>query len=278
MTTQAPTTEQIRNGWDSIAPGFDEYVTPRTMRLAQAVLSQLDIRPGTRLLDVGAGSGALAIPAARQGARVLAVDIAATMIERLRARAIAEGLADLEGRVADGRALEIDDDTFDVAVSLNGVSLFPDLAGGLAELVRVTKPGGKVALAAFGPPGKAEFLGFVMAAMRAALPGFTPPPADPPPLPFQVADPQVLHRKLSEAGLGAVTVEPVTWDMHFDSVAEFWHTFTSGNPVWAGLVANLDDAQRAQVRQVLEGMFRERSDGDQGATLHTEINLGVGTK
>lgn len=277
-TTQAPTQEQIRAGWEAVAAGFDEYVTPQTLRLATQLLGGLDIGPGTRLLDVAAGSGALAIPAARRGSRVLAVDIAPTMIERLRARAEAEQLSDLEARVMDGQALELPDDTFDVSVSLNGVSLFPDLAGGLAELVRVTKPGGRVLVAGFGPLPQAEFLGYFFGAMRAAVAGFTPPPADPPPLPFQVADRQRLHRVLTGAGLRDVTVEPATWEMRFDSAAHFWTTFTSGNPVWRQLAGGLSDAQQAEVQRVLDGMFRERSGGTPAVTLPTAINVGLGTK
>ena len=74
----------------------------------------------------------------------------------------------------DGHALELEDDTFDVSASQLGVSLFPNLQRGLRELVRVTKPG-RVLIVAFGPPQKAEFFGFFLAAMQAVVPGFTGP-------------------------------------------------------------------------------------------------------
>lgn len=278
MTTEAPTRDQIRAAWDAIATGFDEIVTPQTLRLGEDLLRRVELAPGTTLLDVGAGSGALAVPAARRGAQVVAVDIAPTMIERLRARAAGEGLSHLEGRVMDGHALELPDGSFDVSASLNGVSLFPDLAGGLAELVRVTRPGGRVLVAGFGPPQRAEFLGFFVGAMQAAVPGFTPPPADPPPLPFQVADPDRLRDRLVEAGLTGVTVGAATWDMQFESAAHFWNTFTTANPVWAQMAGGLSAAQEADVQQVLDGMFRERSGGAPAVALRTELNVGVGTK
>jgi ubiquinone/menaquinone biosynthesis C-methylase UbiE len=277
MTTHTPT-KQIRDACDTVATGFDEFVTPQTLGLGEEVVGRLGLGPGMRFLDVGTGSGALAIPAARLGARVVAVDIAPVMIERLRARAAREGLPDLDGRVMDGHALDLEDDTFDVSASQNGVSLFPDLAGGLAELVRVTKPGGRVLIVAFGPPQKVEFFRFFMGALQAAVPGFTPLPTDPPPLWFQVADPDLLRRRLTEAGLTGVTVEAVTWDIRFESATQFWDWIISSNPVAVQLTADLTAEQTADVRQVLDGMFRERSGGMPGVVLHTGVNVGVGTK
>ncbi len=278
MTTPAPTTEQIRDAWDALAPGFDDHVTPHNVRFAERVLQGLDIGPGTRFLDVAAGSGALSIPAARRGADVLATDIAPTMVERLVSRAQAEGLTNLTGRVMDGQALDLDADTFDVSASQHGVSLFPDLKGGLAELARVTKRGGRVVIVAFGPIQQAEFLGFFLRAVQATVPDVTPPPMDPPPLQFQVSDPKVLRRRLDEAGLSDVTVETTNWDMEFDSAAHFWDMITSSNPIGAQLVAGLTAGQRNDVRQVLDGMLRDRSGGKPGAVLHTAVNIGTGTK
>lgn len=280
MTAHAssPSTEQIRESWERLAAGFDEFTTPLTMSLANDVLSRVDLGPGMLVLDVAAGSGALSIPAARTGARVVAVDIAPTMIERLDVRAHQEGLANLEGRVMDGADLDLEDDTFDLAMSMNGVSLFPDLPGGLRELVRVTKPGGRVLIAAFGPPPKAEFIGFLLGALQAAIPGFTGLPMDPPPLPFRLADPERMNRGLVDAGLTDVRVEIVTGTMAFQSATHLWDTVTNSNPIGSMLVADLTQEQATEVQQVLDRMLRERSGGGPAAVLNIEINVGIGTK
>lgn len=278
MTTeQAPTTEQTRQAWDAIAGRFDDITTPLATTLAQEVLRQIDPKPGTQLLDVAAGSGALSLPAARAGADVVATDLAPTMIERLNQRAHAENLTTLEGRVMDGAALDLEDDAFDVAVSINGVSLFPDIAKGLAEMTRVTRRGGRVVLVGFGPLPQVEFLTFFMGAMKAADDGFTPLPTDPPPLPFQVADPEVLRGRLRDAGLHDPTVQTTTWRMAIDSAEHLWNVITSSNPLGAQLVSGLSDEQATEVRQVLGGMLRERSAGGQGAVLTAPVNIGIGT-
>lgn len=278
MPTQTPSQAQTRRAWDAIAPDYDTYVTPENIGYGERVLGRLGLGPGTRFLDVAAGSGALSIPAARMGAEVVATDIAPAMIERLTARAAAEGLSNLTGRVMDGQALEVEDDAFDVSASQHGVSLFPDLNRGLAGLVRATRPGGTVLVVAFGAIQKAEFLGFLIGAIRAVVPGFTGPPMDPPPLPFQLADPEVFHDRLTAAGLGDVTIDTITGDLPVGSAGHLWNLTTSSNPIGAQMVAGLTTAQRADVERVLDGILRERSGGEPGAVLHTEINIGTGTK
>lgn len=268
----------VAQAWDAIASRFDEFATPVTVPLGDELVRRLDVGPGTRFLDVAAGSGGLALPAARRRAEVLAVDIAPIMVERLRARAAAEGLTNLDVTIMDGCALELPDALFDVAASLNGVSLFPDLHRGVGELMRVTRPGGRVMVAAFGPPQHAEFLGFFLAALQATVPGFTGPPTAPPPLPFQLADPERMHGVLTGAGLCQVAVDTIIWSMEFRSGRHMWDVVSSSNPIGAALVADLTDGQRAEVQRVLHGMLRDRSGGGPGATLHTELNVGTGTK
>jgi SAM-dependent methyltransferase len=99
----------------------------------------------------------------------------------------------------DGHALDLPDNSFDMVASEFGVMLFPDLPLGLREMTRVTKPGGRVVVIAFGSPAKIEFLQFFTRAVQAAAPDFTGPPMDPPPLPFQVQDPGKLRREMASA-------------------------------------------------------------------------------
>jgi ubiquinone/menaquinone biosynthesis C-methylase UbiE len=272
------TPEEIRTAWDEIAAGYDECVTPTHMWLANEALRLAGLRPGMRLLDVAPGSGALSIPAARLGALVLAADLSPNMVERLKARAREEGLSNVEARVMDGHALELEDDTFDISGSQFGVMLFPDLPRGLSELARVTKPGGRVLMVAYGPATEVEFLNFFIGAMQAAVPGFTGLPTDPPPLPFQVADPEKLRQELARAELKHIRVETVTESLRFQSAMHMWSWVTNSNPIGAMLVADLTKEQKAGVQQALDGMLRERSGGSGPAVLTNPIHIGIGTK
>lgn len=267
-----------RRAWDAIASRFDEYVTPFNMALADQALDRVGLRAGERLLDVAAGSGALAISAARRGAWVLATDISPIMVERLDARAREEGLANLETRVMDGHALQIEDAPFDVTASQHGVSLFPDIDRGLRELARVTRPAGRVLIVAFGPLREVEFISFFLRAVRQANPGIGGPSPDNPPLPFQVADPDALHRKLVEAGLTDVRVESTSFDAEFHSVSHMWDLVTSSNPIAGMLVGALTHAQRATAREHLDGMLRERAGGSGPALLTNAVNIGIGRR
>ena len=275
QTIAAP--EQVRTAWDAIATGFDEHLTPLNITHGDDVLRHAGLTAGMRFLDVGAGSGALAIPAARAGAQVVATDISPAMIERLAWRVRDERLGNLHARVMDGHALQFGDGAFDFAASQHGVSLFGDIDRGLRELVRVTRPGGRVVIVAFGPPPRAEFLTFFLGALHAAIPGFTGPPMDPPPLPFQVADPDAFTAKLTGAGLSDVAVEPVVWSTPFESATHLWQVAKASNPIGAQLVGGLTEAQESDAVRVLDGMLRERSGGSPDALLHTAINVGTGT-
>lgn len=267
------------DAWDAIAASYDELVTPTAnWRVAETALDRVDVGPGTNLLDVACGSGALSIPAAQRGAQVVGIDFAPTMIAGLEARARVEGLTNLEGRVMDGHDLDLPDDSFEVAGSQFGVMLFPDQPRALREMVRVTEPSGQVFVVAYRRPQEVEFLTFFLGAIQAVVPGFEGPPPNEPMLPFQAADPEVLRRRMEDAGLRDVTVEQDVEPLEFRSGDHMWRWLMGSNPIAGALTADLTDDQRGEVRQVLDRMLRERGNGRLPATVTAGINIAVGTK
>jgi ubiquinone/menaquinone biosynthesis C-methylase UbiE len=271
--------EQAQVAWSQIAAGYDEFVTPTHIWLANEGLRRAGLQAGMYFLDVAAGSGALSIPAARQGAQVLSTDIAPGMLERLQMRARQEGL-NLETRVMDGHALELEDNTFDVSGSQFGVMLFPDMPRGISELTRVTKPDGHVLMTVYGTPTEIEFFGFFVHAIQSVVPTFTGPPMDPVPLPFQLADPEKLRQELANAGLKEIRVETITERLEFHSAQHMWNWLTNSNPIAGMILAglNLTIEQTGEVHQALEEMLRARAGGNGSAILTNPIHIGVGTK
>jgi ubiquinone/menaquinone biosynthesis C-methylase UbiE len=264
--------------WDAIAGGYDRYVAPQEVDLANEALRLVGLEPGERFLDVAAGTGGLALPAARLGARVLATDWSAAMIERFEARAQEEGLSQAEGRVLDCHALDLPDDSFDVTGSQFGVMLVPDQPRALREMVRVTKPSGRVLVIAYGSPAEFGALQVFISALKVVAPEFPGLPDDPPPLEFQASDPDVLRQRLVDSGLKDVRVERTTERPAFASGQEMWDWVLFGNPIPGMLVADLTENQRTRLRQVLDGMLRERAGSNGRAVLTNAVNIGIGTK
>lgn len=137
---------------------------------ADEFMARQFLLPGTRVLDVACGTGNLAVIAARRGCVVTGVDIASNLVEQARARASSDGLR-IEFIEGDAEALPFADAQFDSVVSMFGVMFAPRPDIAAAELWRVTKPGGQIALANWTPEG---FLGKMFNVFKAHLP---PPPA-----------------------------------------------------------------------------------------------------
>ncbi|HXX73924.1 MAG TPA: class I SAM-dependent methyltransferase [Nitrospiraceae bacterium] len=119
---------------------------------ARDFYERLNIVPGCRLLDVGCGSGQVALMAAKDGLAVTGVDIASNLIERARARTQAEGLR-ARFEEADAEALPFEDASFDVVTSLIGAMFAPRPELVAKELLRVCEPGGTIAMANWTPQG-----------------------------------------------------------------------------------------------------------------------------
>ncbi len=274
-----PTVTETKSAWDKIAPGYDRTNTPTQMWLGEQGLRRAGLHSGMRFLDVAAGSGALSIPVARLGARVLATDQSPVMLKLLQKRASKEGL-DIKTRVMDGHALDLDDDSFDIAGSQFGVMLFPDMPKGISEMARVVKPGGRVLMIVYGDPHKIEFFAFFVRAIQSVLPDFTGPPMDPPPLPFQLQSPERLRQELAAVGLKDIKVETLIETTAFETGKALWEWLIYSNPIVQTVLASLDlsSDKRDLIQQALERLVRNRAGGGSTAKLTNSINIGIGTK
>lgn len=145
--------------------------------LGAILVDTVDVRQGQRVLDVAAGTGSSAIPAARRGADVTATDLTPRMLDVGRAAAEAKGLT-LAWEVADAEALPYGDAAFDAVLSCIGVMFAPHHQLAADELVRVCRPGGTVGVLSWTPDG---FIGQLFATMKPYAP---PPPPGASPAPW----------------------------------------------------------------------------------------------
>jgi SAM-dependent methyltransferase len=190
--------------WD----GFSRLVEP----VGELVLDRIGVEPGIDLLDVGTGSGGtVAIPAALRGATVVGCDVTPELFEHARRRAAAAGV-EVEWVEADAQDLPFGEASFDRVTSTFGAMFAPDHFRAAAELVRVCRPGGRIAMTTWVNDGFAGEL-FKLAG------SFMPPPppgVQPPPL-WGVEE----HVEEAFAAADASpTIERETVDFDFPSVAD----------------------------------------------------------
>ena len=137
--------------------------------VAERLCDAADLRAGSTVLDVACGSGNVAIAAARLGCEVTGIDYVPSLLDRGRERAAAERI-ELNLLHGDTEEIPFPDESFDAALSVFGSMFAPDQQRAATELVRVTRPGGTIALASWAPDG---FVG----AMFRTIAAHVPPPA-----------------------------------------------------------------------------------------------------
>jgi SAM-dependent methyltransferase len=150
-----------------------QRVTETIADVHEVVVERLDPRPGLQWLDLACGTGAVAERAAARGAAVTGIDLAPALVQTARERAAELGL-EIDYRVGDCESLDVPDESFDAVSSTCGVMFAPDHAATARELARVTRRGGRIALASWTPTGGLARMFQMMAPFQPA-----PPPSSP---------------------------------------------------------------------------------------------------
>jgi SAM-dependent methyltransferase len=246
-TTPAPDLVAVkhrqRQTWES---GDYAAVAARIVLIAEQLADAADLPAGATVLDVATGSGNAALAAARCGCEVTGVDYVPELLERGRARAAAEGLQVrfLEG---DAERLPFPDASFDAVLSCLGVMFTPDQERAAAELLRVCRPGGTIALANWTP---SSFVG----EMFRTVSRHVPPPAGVRP-PGQWGTRERLAELLG-AGVSRLTATEREFIFRFRSPDDFADFFRANyGPVHKAFEA-LDEAGRQRLHDDLTALAR----------------------
>lgn len=255
--------------YDHIADAYDQHRLPLSPRLAEALVRHAAVSEGERVLDVGTGTGNVAIAAARHtGARgrVVAIDLSRAMLGRARRKA---GNLPIEFLEMDAEALPFGGATFDVALG----GLLPDIECALKEMHRVLRPGGRAAFSSYTRETHQPLAR--LTASRLEREGVIRPSA--PPKPEQpLTDSELFALLLEKAGFREIRVipEPHT---HWLQSAEDWWIYMRRSTRWGGA---LDQLSAEALDALKAGMLAdaERLRTDVGIQIDASALIGIGVR
>jgi SAM-dependent methyltransferase len=272
MTTTTIGTIQAHNErpaavWSTGGDAYDRISRGIADSIEHCV-ARLDPKPGERILDVATGTGWTSRVVARRRAIVTGVDIASGLLDAARERARAEGLL-IGYRLGDAESLPFDDGEFDAVVSTCGVMFATRQEAAAAELARVCRKGGRLAITTWTPDSGVARMFHVMKQYMPA------PPSPAPRSPFEWGG---THRLLELLG-GA-------FDLRFEKGISFyrepsaeaaWATFSTGYGPTRMLAANLDPARREALREAFIA-FHAQFPTELGICVPREYYLTVGVR
>lgn len=269
MTTTPVDIETIKNRMKITWMAGDFGLIARSYEPgAVEFIARLGLEPGAHVLDVACGTGNLALPAARAGAAVTGVDIAANLLEQARSRARAEGLT-IQFDEGDAEQLPYDNASFDVVVTMFGAIFAPRPDRVAAELIRVCRPGGRIAMANW---TRESFVGQIFKTTAAYAP---PPPGVPSPLLW--GDEAAVRERLS-AGISGLrlTRRLISFDYPFSpsEVIEFWRAYYGPTQKAFEVLAANPEAQAALRRDLVQ-LWTEHNRSPNGVTYADSEYLEV---
>jgi len=240
--------ERMRATWTA---GDFGQVAVYAVRAAEEFVARLPIRPGAQVLDVACGTGNLALPAARAGARVTAVDIVPALLDQGRRRAASENL-DIVFDEGDVEDLPYPSGRFDVVMTMFGAMFAPRPERATAELARVCRPGGMIAMGNWARQG---FIGKMLAATAPFVP---PPPGIPSPLLW--GDDNIVRERLASITSEVRTVRDiVTLEYPFppQDVVRFYREYYGPTRM---AFSKLDEQDQARLSAALEQLWHEHNE------------------
>ncbi len=252
--------DRLHGMWAGVAGAWGEHAEYADTRGAEITERMLDLTapgPGDRVLELACGAGGVGLAAATRvapGGEVVLSDVIPEMTAIASRRAAALGLANVSARPLDMEQIAEPDGSYDVVVCREGLMLVPEPDRACREIRRILRPGGRLAVAVWGPRERNPWLGIVFDAVSAQFRAPVPPPGVPGP--FSLDDPDSLAGLLSGAGLADVHVGELPTPLRARSFEEWWtRTCALAGPL-ASRVASLPDEAARALRSRVQGAIR----------------------
>lgn len=253
--------------WSSGGKDYDEISRGIADAIEHCVF-RLNPQPGERILDLSTGTGWTSRLVARRGAAVVGVDIAADLLEAARTKAAEEDLA-IDYQLGDAEQLPFDTGEFDAVVSTFGVMFASRPEAAAAELARVCRPGGRIALTTWAVDSGVSRMFAVMKRYMA------PPPTPAPPSPFEWGRIERVRELLGHTF--QLRFEPAVSFYREPSSDAAWDVFSKGYGPTRALAASLDAERRAALRADFTA-FHAGFATELGICVPRDYVLTVGTR
>ncbi len=246
----------LQSMWAGVAGSWGKHAAFVDARGAEVTEQMLELtmpQPGEHVLELACGPGSVGLAAAERIAptgQVVLSDVVAEMTSIAAERAEARGLTNVSTLELDLESIEQPDSSYDVVLCREGLMLVPEPAHATREIHRVLRPGGRVAVAVWGPREQNPWLGIVLDSVSAQTGKPVPPPGIPGP--FSLDDPDRLARALSDGGLADVAITELSTPLRADTLDEWWtRTSALAGPL-AKLLASLPENARQELRARLQ--------------------------
>ena len=233
----------------------------------EALVAELGVTEGMKVLDLGCGDGTTALPAAQLGADVLGVDIAANLVAAGSARAQAAGLTNCRFQEGDASDLSpLDDESFDLVVSIFGAMFAPKPFDVAKEMVRVTKPGGRIVMGNWIPKDPT-----LVAQILKISASYSPPPPEGfvSPMTWGVEDEVIARFTAAGVPEDRISFQRSTYTFNYpgspsELVAEFKDYY---GPTMNAFAAAAADGREADLQAELEELFNEQNTSEDATSI-----------
>lgn len=253
--------EQQKESWNKFSPGWKKWndVNMDFLKpIGEEIIRTLHPQKGETILDVAAGTGepGLTIAGMVKEGKVVITDLSGDMLEIARENAARRGITNIETRACDVCELPFPDNTFDAVSCRFGFMFFPDMLLAAKEMVRVLKPGGRIAASVWYSPEKNFWVGAIMGTINRNM-ELPPPPPGAPGM-FRCAKDNFIADLFRQAGLVNVSEKEVRGKLNCQTVDRYWEMMLDvGAPIVAAL-SKAGDAVKEKIKSEVYRLVNEK--------------------